>query len=57
MRWFGHHPTFPVADHYHNADFVIGDGGKEISVIYTNTEFPNGLPQPVESLLLTGRRM
>lgn len=57
MRWFGHHPTIPVADHFHNADFAVSDGGREVSLIYTNTEFPNGLPQPIESVTLTGRHI
>lgn len=58
MRWFGHHPTLASLDHFHNADVVIGDGGRQMSLVYTTTEFPGGGPPvPIESFTFTGRRL
>jgi hypothetical protein len=57
MRWFGHHPTVGIADHSHTADIVVSDGGKQLSLLYTSTTFPNSPPGPFESLTMWGHHM
>ncbi|MDB5875626.1 MAG: hypothetical protein JWQ07_5068 [Ramlibacter sp.] len=58
MHWFGHHPTIAPVDHLHNADLVVSDGGKQLSLIYTSTQFPGGTPPvPVESFTFWGHHM
>ena len=57
-RFFTHHLTLTPIDHYHTADLVVSDGGKQVSLIYVMTEFPNGVPPtPVESVTYSGHRM
>jgi hypothetical protein len=56
-RFFVHHRTVSPIDHYHTADLVVSDGGKQVSLIYVTTEFPNAPPAPAESVTYSGHRM
>ena len=57
-RFFTHHMNLSVIDHYHIADLVVSDGGREFSLLYVATEFASGAPStPVESFVMRGQRL
>jgi hypothetical protein len=51
------HKTTKMPDHWHDAKFVVADGGKELSMIFVTMEVHEGMQSvPVEALLWRGHR-
>jgi hypothetical protein len=58
MRFFStEHKNLKMPDHWHATDFVVADGGKQLSMIFVTMEMHEGTQSlPVEALIWSGHR-
>lgn len=53
MHWYGNLPGYEPINHFHTADLVVMDGGRQLTFVYTSTTFDKA-PAPGPFVQSTG---
>lgn len=57
MQWYGNLPGLEPINHFHTADVVVMDAGRQLTFVYTSTTFRNAPPGPFIQSTAWGHRM